>query len=476
MKTYSTWKVVILSVLMYTAFAVSSSAQTLTTIYDFCSQTGCADGGSPFGGLVQGSDGNFYGTASNWNLAGYGTVYKLTASGTFTVLHTFTGESDGAAPYAGLVKASDGNFYGVTTIGGDPHSNCGTVYKVTASGTLTTLYAFAGHPNDGCQPYGPLVQATDGNFYGTTNYGGTSNNCGTFACGTVFKITTGGTETILHSFCTQSGCPDGSSPQAGLVQGSDGNLYGATFYNGVANGSGTVFKITTSGTLTTLHSFNGTDGADPSGTLVQASDGNFYGTTFAGANGGGTVFKMTSSGTLTTLYNFCSQPRCADGSAPQAGLVQASDGNFYGTTSAGGTGGGGDLFGTIFAITSSGTLTTLYNFCSLGGIDCTDGAWPRAGLIQASDGKLYGVTSEGGNASGAGTAFSLQVAFSYVLTVSTSGDGTVTSTDGFIICPGTCSHTYPANTPVTLNATPGQGWVFGGGMAPASARLPAPLR
>ena len=412
--------------------------------------------------ILQGSDGNFYGTASNWNLAGYGTVYKLTASGTFTVLHTFTDESDGAAPYAGLIQTTDGNFYGVTITGGDPHSNCGTVYKVTASGTLTTLHAFAGHPNDGCEPYGPLVQATDGNFYGTTNYGGTSNNCGTFACGTVFKITTGGTETILHSFCTQSGCPDGSSPQAGLVQGSDGNLYGATFYNGVANGSGTVFKITTSGTLTTLHSFNGTDGSGPAGGLVQGSDGNFYGTTFAGANGGGTVFKMTSSGTLTTLYNFCSQPRCADGSAPQAGLVQASDGNFYGTTSAGGTGGGGDLFGTVFAITSSGTLTTLYNFCSLGGIDCTDGAWPRAGLIQASDGKLYGVTSEGGNASGAGTAFSLQVQFSYVLTVSTSGDGSVASRDGFIHCPGTCSHTYPEGTPVTLDATPGQGWVFGG--------------
>src|ERR1019366_150461 len=139
----------------------------------------------------------------------------------------------------------------------------------------------------------------------------------------------------------------------------------------------------------------------------------------------------------------------------------ASDGNFYGTTSAGGTSSGG-VGGTIFAITSSGTLTTLYNFCSLGGIDCTDGAWPRAGLIQASDGKLYGVTSEGGDASGAGTAFSLQVAFSSTLTVSVFGDGTVTSTDGFIICPGTCSHTYPLNTPVTLNATPGQGWVFGG--------------
>ncbi len=458
MKTYSAWKVVIIVVLMCAAFAISSSAQTLTTIYDFCSQTGCADGGSPFGGLVQGSDGNFYGAASNWNLAGYGTVYKLTASGTFTVLHTFTDESDGAAPYAGLIQTTDGNFYGVTITGGDPHSNCGTVYKVTASGTLTTLHAFAGHPNDGCEPYGPLVQATDGNFYGTTNYGGTSNNCGIFGCGTVFKITTGGTVTILYSFCTQSGCLDGSSPQAGLVQGSDGNLYGATFYGGPnyggPNGYGTVFKITTSGTLTTLHNFDFTDGADPSGTLVQPSDGNFYGTTFAGANGGGTVFKMTSSGTLTTLHNF----NGTDGANPQAGLVQASDGSFYGTTTAGGTGGGGD-FGTIFAITPGGTLTTLYNFCSLGGIDCTDGAYPKAGLIQASDGKLYGVTSEGGNASGAGTAFSLQVNED-TLTVTLVGDGIVTSTDGFIICPGMCSHIYQHDAQVTLNATAAGGWVF----------------
>src|ERR1022692_4775477 len=167
---------------------------------------------------------------------------------------------------------------------------------------------------------------------------------------------------------------------------------------------------------------------------------------------------MTPSGTLTTLYNFCSLSLCADGEQPEAGLLQASDGNFYGTTGGGGAHGAG----TIFAITPSGTLTTLYSFCSLGGTSCTDGAYPTAGLIQASDAKLYGVTTQGGNANFAGTAFSLQVQFSFALTVSTSGDGTVTSTDGFIICPGTCSHTYPANTPVTLNATPGQGWVFGG--------------
>src|ERR1019366_9336580 len=161
---------------------------------------------------------------------------------------------------------------------------------------------------------------------------------------------------------------------------------------------------------------------------------------------------------LTTLHNFCSQSGCADGEQPVAGLLQASDGNFYGTTE----GGGAHTLGTIFAITPGGDFSSLYSFCSLGGTSCADGASPTAGLIQASDQKLYGVTTQGGNANYAGTAFSLQVAFSSALTVSTSGDGSVDSTDGFIHCPGTCSHTYAYGTPVTLNATPDQGWVFGG--------------
>jgi uncharacterized repeat protein (TIGR03803 family) len=454
LKTYSAWKVAIILVLMCAAFAISSSAQTLTTIYDFCSQTGCADGGAPWGTLVQGSDGSFYGTTSNIGLPGYGTVYKLTASGTLTVLHTFTGGQDGERTVAGMIQASDGNFYGVTPEGGGV-SGCGRVYRVTPSGTLTPLHEFAGSPSDGCQPFGPLVQASDGNFYGTTYYGGTSNNCDAFGCGMVFKVTTGRTETNLHNFCTQSGCPDGYNPQAGLVQGSDGNLYGETFYGG-PNGFGTAFKITLSGTLTTLHNFDYTDGADPFGTLVQGRDGNFYGTTSAGgANGGGEIFKMTSSGTLTTLYSFCSQSFCRDGEQPRAGLLQASDGNFYGTTA----GGGANVSGTIFAITPGGAFSSLYSFCSLGGTSCTDGSYPYAGLIQASDGKLYGVTSEGGGPNLGGTAFSLQVNED-TLTVTLAGDGTVTSTDGFINCPGMCSHIYQHDAQVTLNATAAGGWNF----------------
>ena len=455
MKIYSAWKVVVILVVMYTAFAVNSSAQTLTTIYDFCSLTGCPDGAAPAGTLVQGSDGNFYGTASDTGFSGQGTVYKLTSSGTFTLLHSFTGLSDGGVPRSGLIQASDGDFYGDTEGGGV----CGVAYKITASGTLTPLHEFAGGAGDGCQPFGPLVQASDGNFYGTTYLGGGSTTC-QYGCGTVFKMTAAGAVTLLHAFCLQSGCPDGYTPTDGLVQGSDGNLYGETLFGG-PNGYGAIFKITTSGTMTTLASFNYSDGSQPSGGLVQGRDGNFYGTTSQGGAAGGqagTVFMMTPSGTLTTLHNFCSLSLCADGAASSAGLLQASDGNFYGTTAGGGTHG----YGTAFAITPSGTLTTLYNFCSLGGTTCTDGSYPYAGLIQASDAKLYGVTSQGGGPNLGGTAFSLQVAFSSALTVSVFGDGSVASTDGFIHCPGTCSHTYAYGTPVTLNASPGQGWTFGG--------------
>ena len=322
------------------AAVIASPAQTLSTLYSFCSQANCADGEYPLGRLVQGTDGNFYGTTFQQGAAGGGTVYKLTPSGALTTLHSFAGYSDGAQPYAGLIQATDGNFYGVTTIDGGVGQDVGTVFKITSGGTFTSLHAFAGYPADGGNPWPPLLQASDGNFYGTTYEGGAPN------VGIVFKITAAGSLTIVHTFCTQSGCPDGANPQAGLVQGSDGNLYG-TAVGGGTNGEGTVFKITTSGTLTTLHSFAITDGAAPSGTLVQASDGNFYGTTYeGGASNNGTVFAMTPGGTLTTLYSFCSQSGCADGSSPQGGLVQDTDGTFYGTTYHGGA----DSIGTIFSL------------------------------------------------------------------------------------------------------------------------------
>jgi len=247
---------------------------------------------------------------------------------------------------------------------------------------------------DGAWPYWALLQATDGNLYGVTP------SRGAYGYGTVFKITPSGALTTTHSFCSGSGCPDGAGPEAGLVQAADGSLYGITV-NGGAYGAGTVFKITLSGTLTTLQSFDYTDGSGPYTALVQATDGNFYGTTCCGgANGFGTVFNLTPSGTLTTLYSFCSQSGCADGRYPYGGLIQSSDGNLYGTTTEGGANGDG----TIFKITSSSTLTTLYTFCSQGG--CTDGANPYAGLVQATDGNLYGTTYNGG-AYNNGTVFEI---------------------------------------------------------------------
>ncbi len=342
----------------------------------------------------------------------------------FTTLVNFNG-ADGAGPEGALVQGTDGNFYGATDIGGNYAGNCqssgqfgcGTVFKMTPAGTLTRLYSFCSQPScsDGALPVTALVRGTDGNFYGTTWDGG-ANPCGTYGCGTVYKITPEGTFTTVHSFCAESNCSDGSHPVGGLVQGRDGSLYGTT-EGGGGYGYGTVFKITPVGALTTLYSFCAAgwpcpDGWAPDGPLVQGTDGNFYGTTYMGGTneycfGGpgdascGTVFKITPTGALTTLYSFCSQPNCADGFFPAAGLVQATDGNFYGTTQYGGTNLG---VGTVFRITATGTLTTLYTFCSQSG--CTDGAGPQAGLLQTSDGNFYGTTGAGGAYQG-GTVFQI---------------------------------------------------------------------
>jgi uncharacterized repeat protein (TIGR03803 family) len=260
-----------------------------------------------------------------------------------------------------------------------------------------------------------MVQAGDGNIYGTTTGGGSSNNCNS-GCGTVFRITPGGTLTTLHSFDLVDGAYPGF---AGLVQGVDGNLYGTTSAGGTGSactgGCGTVFKITTNGTLTTLYDFNSANGANPEAPMVQAANGNFYGTTlFGGANNLGTIFKLAPSGTLTTLHSF-SGP---DGSGPDA-LVRATDGNFYGTAESGGANGDG----TIFKITATGTLTTLYDFCGQSG--CTDGIGPSA-LLQDTNGKFYGSTDMGGTnmcfGGNCGTLFSLSVGLRpFVETQPTSG-------------------------------------------------------
>jgi uncharacterized repeat protein (TIGR03803 family) len=321
---------------------------------------------------------------------------------TFTSLHNFDG-TDGYFPYAGLVQATTGNLYGTTSLGAANGS--GSVFKITPGGTLTTVYNFCSQNGcpDGSQPNAGLIQATNGDLYGTTLGGG--NN----GYGTVFKITPSGTLTTVYRFCALSDCADGYNPQAGLVQATNGDFYGTTLEGG-AHGYGTIFQIKPTGALTTLHSFDNGDGAYPSAGagLMQASNGNLYGTTsYFGTNGGGTVFEITPSGTLTTLYSFCKVVNglgyCTDGERPLGGLVQTSNGDFYGTTE---TGGAND-YGTVFKLTPAGVLTTLYNFCSVVvNSECMDGASPVAGLTQATNGNFYGTTA-GAGALEEGTIFEI---------------------------------------------------------------------
>ncbi len=352
----------------------------VTMLHDFCSggPWHCADGAQPHSAMVQATNGKLYGIASGWGEfeEGPGTAFEITLDGELTTLHSFcsvqsaSGQClDGFAPIAGLVQAIDGNFYGTVAGGGANKFNdicsysyvggtggCGTIFTMTSGGTLTTIYNFCAQTNctDGASPLAGLVQATDGNFYGTTQQGGDANCTITFGlCGTVFKVTPSGTLTNLYSFCSKSNCADGAWPTA-LIQDADGSFYGATINGGTStaceNGCGTIFRVTASGVLTTLHSFDNTDGNSPS-VPMQATDGNFYGTTSAGgAYGQGTIYKFTPDRTFTTLYNFCSQSGCADGSAPD-GLIQDTNGNFYGTTFSGGTSGvcGGGC-GTVYSL------------------------------------------------------------------------------------------------------------------------------
>jgi uncharacterized repeat protein (TIGR03803 family) len=378
--------------------AFRANAQTVTILYSFAGSPFDTDGIDPAAGLVQGADGNFYGTTVGGGTAtncggvgtGCGTVFRISPSGTETTLYSFGSvPNDGNVPQAGLVQGSDGNLYGTTSAGGT--NDAGTVFRISASGTETTLYSFVGYPYDGYEPLAGLVQGSDGNLYGTTSAGGTSDQ------GTVFRISPSGSYAILYSFV---GYPyDGAQPYAGLVQDGDGNFYGTTAFGGTNDGYGTVFRISPSGTETTLYSFGSSpnDGNAPQAGLVQGSDGNFYGTTSAGGtNDAGTVFRISPSGTETTLYSFGSSPN--DGNAPQAGLVQGSDGNLYGTTSAGGT----SDQGTVFRISPSGTQTTLYSFAS----GDPDGEDPQAALVQGSDGNFYGTTEYGGT-NNSGTVFEL---------------------------------------------------------------------
>jgi uncharacterized repeat protein (TIGR03803 family) len=315
----------------------------VTTLYSFCSLTSCTDGSGPYGGLVLASDGNFYGTTSQGGAANTssGTIFRITPAGKLTTLHSFD-DIDGARPSAPLIQAANGALYGLTQGGGS--ASAGTFFRITLSGALTTLFNFAGYST---YLTGPLVQGRDGNFYGTSELGGDY--------GMIFRLTPSGGFSILHSFDST----DGSSPASGLLQASDGDLYGTTYEGGsnssCPNGCGTVFKITLAGALTTLHNFDSTDGANPIAALIQATDGKFYGTTYGGGTGGGwgTVFKMTSAGIVTTLHSFQGN----DGAQPYGPVSQDTNGKLYGTAT---NGTGSAAQGTAFLIATG--LTPFISF------------------------------------------------------------------------------------------------------------------
>jgi uncharacterized repeat protein (TIGR03803 family) len=405
-----------------------TAAGAVTTLIDLSGEQGRL----PRAGVIQGSDGRFYGTASEGGpgpVGASGTVFRIDASRDFATLHAFVPSGAGAFPQAGLSER-EGIFYGTTLRGGT--GGWGTVFMLDQVGALTTLHDFVAG-SDGRAPAAEVLPASDGKLYGTTE--------GVYSemYGSLFSLDATGTLTTVHAFTVDDAAPasdhlieasDGSlygtthggifrfdaagvvttvpiepgadvyaSPHA-LIEAADGSFYGMTLAGGEFR-QGTIFRLDPGGTLTTLYTFNGFDGAFPTGALIQTGDGSFYGTTARGGNLGlGTVFRFDQSGTLTTVYSFSGN----DGALPLGGLIQGRDGRLYGATRS-------DEsmsefgFGTVFAIDTTGTLETLHRFTG------ADGAYPRARLLQVSDGSFYGTTESGGPRGG-GVIFRVRLATS----------------------------------------------------------------
>ncbi|HXM20242.1 MAG TPA: choice-of-anchor tandem repeat GloVer-containing protein [Terriglobales bacterium] len=360
----------------------SAQAQTFTLLYAFGNGT---DGSTPYAGLVRDSAGNLYGTTFSGGTASSGTVFKVDPNGKETVLHNFKAGADGAIPFAGLVRGPGGALYGTTVEGGA--SNFGTVFRLSTTGKETVLHSF--NSQDGSYPDAGLLRDSAGNLYGATVEGGDSN------LGTVFELDTTGKQTVLHSFT--GGANDGrfSYVYGSLVRDAAGNFYGTTLAGG-ASDQGIVFKLDTAGTETVLYNFTGgTDGGYPYAGLVIDRKGNLYGTTYlGGASGQGTVFKLSNTGEETVLYSFTGG---ADGGSPTARLLRDGKGNLYGTTYYGGA----SNAGVVFRLDPTHKETVLHSFDY-----ANDGGYPTARLIRDAAGSLYGTASAGG-ASNHGTVFKL---------------------------------------------------------------------
>ncbi len=394
------------------AITAPCHAQTYTTLVNFNGTNGAAP---YYGPLVQGRDGNLWGTTSGGGANGVGAIFKMTPAGTLTTVYSFCAQTncaDGYYPVAGLLLGKDGNLYGTTLMGGDENGcdfpqGCGVIFKITPKAVYTILHTY-GINDLAAGPVGGLIQGTDGRFYGD---GGLDN--GGMA---VYRITSSGAYTELASWVLSTA----GHPYGGLIQAADGLLYGTTTIGGSGScndGCGTVFKIQTNGKkMVTLHSFNVTDGEDPVAGLVQAADGNFYGAAVEGGptvNLGncefvypysqcGTMFKITSTGVFTPLYDFCPETGCFDGILPFGTLIQATDGNLYGTTQFGGIIGNGTIYEWN---PTTQTFSVLYSFPQNSGT--------VAGLVQATNGRFYGTNASGGSSSncsyGCGGIFSLDI-------------------------------------------------------------------
>jgi len=360
---------------------IAPSNVTFVSLASF--DASAASGNFPYSALAQGRDGNFYGTTIEGGLDGIGTLFQVTTNGSLGTLVSFN-DINGAIPYGGLLLAKNGAFYGTCDSGGTYGD--GTTFKYVAGGILTTLTSLNG--NNGMYSVAGLAQGADNNYYGTALEGGP------YGYGTLFRISgVIGSQTNLISFDGTHG----AYPSPVLVTGSDGDFYGTTENGGTNGGAGTVFKLSLSGQLTVIYNFTGlNDGSVPVAGLVAGVDGNFYGTTYSGgSNSLGTVFKITPAGALTTLWSFTGGN---DGDSPWGGLVQAQDGNLYGTAQAGGAYG----FGTVFQISPTGQFTPLVQF------DDFIGSEPSGALVQGTDGNLYGTTQLGG-AAGVGSIFRLSL-------------------------------------------------------------------